>query len=102
MNCRYGKDDESRRTKHRENVAHRSNSSRPKVVTLRVPRKFPAQLEPLRQPHRRSKYHRHLFSRIQPADRAKYLPFVGIDHPSRGLPVTRDKLDIYNAPSEQP
>src|SRR5215203_3280315 len=31
VNCRYGEDDESRRTKRRENVAHPSNSSRPKV-----------------------------------------------------------------------
>ena len=45
VKCRYGKDDESRRTKRRENVAHPSNSSRPKVGTLRVPRKFPAQLQ---------------------------------------------------------
>jgi|tagenome__1003787_1003787.scaffolds.fasta_scaffold20974583_2 hypothetical protein len=37
-----------------------------------------------------------------PGDRAKYLSFVGTDHPWRGLPVTRDRLDIYNASPKQP
>ena len=33
---------------------------------------------------------------------AKYLSFVGTEHPSRCLPVTRGQLDIYNASSKQP